>query len=76
MDITEKEPYKVVEQECETKDERKFKAYYPSDLGGFSCYIFVIDGEIRLVSLYRTTKKLQQRVYGQLYKYQKEKEYR
>ncbi len=40
-DINEKEPYNVVEQECETKDERKFKAYYPSDLGGFSCYIFV-----------------------------------
>jgi len=68
-DINGKEPFKIIEQGCETQGERKFKAYYQSSLGGFMCYIFVIDGQIRLVSLYRTTKRIQK----QIYKYGKQK---
>ena len=67
-----REPHLVVEQDCKTPNERQFKVYYPSSKGGYACYVLVMDGQIRLVTIYRTTKKLQE----QVYKYERAKGYR
>jgi hypothetical protein len=71
-DFQEEEPYCVVEQTSETVAERKFKLYYRSHEGGFVVYIISMDGQIRLITVYRTTKSIQEKVY----KYAKREGYR
>ncbi|MFH0884150.1 MAG: hypothetical protein V1861_00385 [Candidatus Micrarchaeota archaeon] len=62
-DILEKEPYLVVEQASEMPRERKFKLYYRWPEGGFIAYIASIDGQISLITVYRTSKALQKKIY-------------
>lgn len=75
-DIKE-EPSVVVEQGSESRDEKKFKIYYESkQLGEFMCYVIKVDGQITLITLYRTSKKLQKSIYKyrkQGYMYEKHK---
>ncbi len=61
-DLSEK-PYRVVECESENPKERKFKAYYQASGGGFMVYILVLNSQTRLISTYKTSKKLQQKMY-------------
>ena len=62
-------PSIVVEQDSESPDERKFKLYCRSSTGGFITYIVSIDGDITLITVYRTSKGLQKK----LYKYRKQR---
>ena len=64
-DIKENKPYKVVEQDLENSNERKFKVYYQNQAacGGFMVYIVVLNKRTRLISIYRTSKKLQKDMY-------------
>ena len=62
-DLKENKPYKVVEQDSEDANERKFKAYYQDPAGGFMVYIVVLNKRTRLISIYRTSKKLQKDMY-------------
>lgn len=61
-DLNNSAPYKVVEQPSENPGERKFKIYYRSQ-SGFMVYVIVLDGQIRLLSVYRTSKKIQKMLY-------------
>lgn len=63
-DLLEGDPRVVVEQDSEGIHERKFKAYYRSPSGGFVVYIFVLNDQTRLISVYRTSKKIQEAVYN------------
>ena len=65
-DLKEHNPYKVFEQTCETPGERKFKLYFMSSSGGFMCYVIVLNDELRLITVYRTTKNLQEKIYKRL----------
>ncbi len=65
-------PYLVVEQVSEHPDERKFKVFYRSPVGGFLCYVFALDGQIRVITARRETKSLQKKIF----KIEKEKGYR
>jgi len=62
-DIKDSNPDVVVEQTSENPDERKFKAYYKAIEGGFMTYIIILDGYIRLLTIYRTSKTKQEQVY-------------
>ncbi len=58
------EPAIVVEQDSEKPDERKFKLYYGlPDEGGFIAYVITTDGELRVITAYRTSKSMQKKVY-------------
>jgi hypothetical protein len=59
-----KEPAIAVEQDSEKPDERKFKLYYglPEE-GGFIAYVITTDGELRVITAYRTSKTLQKKIY-------------
>lgn len=58
------EPAIVVEQDSEIPHERKFKVYYglPTE-GGFIAYIITTDGELRVITAYRTSKSMQKKIY-------------
>lgn len=56
-------PYLVVEQDSEEDGERKFKVYYESPAGGFMAYILVLNKWIRVITIYKTSKELQRKVY-------------
>jgi len=71
QDITLGMPHRVVEQSSEKPGERKFKAYYLSSSGGYMCYILTMDGQISLITIYRTSKRLQKNIY----KYRKARGY-
>ena len=58
-----KKPDIIVEQDSEISDERKFKLYYRFERGGFLTYILAMDGEIRVITVYRTSKTLQKKIY-------------
>ncbi|MCI0503319.1 hypothetical protein L0Y65_01255 [Candidatus Micrarchaeota archaeon] len=62
-DLLGKEPYLVVEQASEIPKERKFKLYYRWPEGGFITYVASIDGQISLITVYRTSKALQKKIY-------------
>ena|GEM_PF-1063005 len=66
-DIYENAPYLIVEQDSDSPAERKFKLYYRDSEGGFIAYIFVLNKQMRLISVYKTTKSIQEK----LYKYEK-----
>lgn len=70
-DIKEGTIYLGVEQSSELPGEKKFKLYYHYREGGFIVYVISLDGEIRLITVYRTSKSLQKKVY----KYIKSKGY-
>ena len=63
-DIFENTPLKVVEQACETPGERKFSAYYLQIAGYFHHYIIVLNNEMRIITVMRTSKDLQKIVAG------------
>ena len=63
MDMYNNKPDVVVEQISENPEERKFKVYYKSPDGGFVAYILSIDGQIRLITTYKTSKSLQEKIY-------------
>jgi len=58
------EPAIAIEQDSEKPGERKFKLYYgfPSE-GGFIAYVITTDGELRVITAYRTSKSMQKKVY-------------
>lgn len=62
-DLYEAGPYLVIEQDSEYAHERKFKLYYRSQEGGFIAYILVLNDQVRLISVYRTSKKIQEAAY-------------
>ena len=62
-DILGRNPYLVIEQHLDSKDEKKFKLYYRAPEGGFIAYIFVLNSQMRLISVYKTTKSIQQKMY-------------
>jgi len=62
-DISVNVPYLVVEQTCETPEHRQFKAYYNSSQGGYSVYILILNDQMYLTSVYRTTKNLQKKIF-------------
>lgn len=58
-------PYKVVEQEP-ADDERTLKLYYKnaqSKRGGFNVYVIIINSQIRLKTVYWTSKSVQKDAY-------------
>lgn len=65
-DLQGNKPYKVVEQDSENTNERKFKVYFQARApeGGFMAYIVVLNKQMRLISIYRTSKKLQETIYN------------
>jgi hypothetical protein len=65
-DLEEKTPDIVVEQTSENPDERKFKIYYRSSETGFYTYVITINGGVRLITAYKTSKSLQRKVYKHL----------
>lgn len=68
-DIKEK-PSIVVEQDSEIPNERKFKLYYRSSTGaGFITYIVSINADITLITVFRTSRALQKKIY----KYRKQR---
>jgi hypothetical protein len=73
IDVMERIPYLVMEQDSEHISERKFKTYYRAQEGGFIVYIVAINDHIRLISTYRTSKKLQEEVYACEKRWQKRK---
>src|SRR3989338_6833674 len=62
-DINEGTIYLIVEQASEIPDEKKFKLYCHYPKGGFIIYIIAINAEIRLITVYRTSKSLQKKLY-------------
>lgn len=66
-DIYNKIPFLVAEQDSENPNVRKFKLYYRSTKKGFIVYIISVNAQIRLITIYPTTKSLQK----QIYKYRK-----
>ena len=63
-------PSIVIEQDSESPDERKFKLYYKSSKeGGFIAYIVSINEDITVITVYRTSKALQKKIY----KYRKQR---
>ena len=62
-DISRNTPYLIVEQTCETPEHSQFKVYYNSPLGGYSVYILILNDEMFLRSVYRTTKNLQKKIF-------------
>lgn len=61
-DIFENKPHLVVEQDSDIEDARKFKVYYRAKKG-FMAYVVSIDGEIELITVYHTSKTLQEKIY-------------
>ncbi len=62
-DVHGNDPYLVVEQDSDSPAERKFKLYYRAPEGGFIAYIVVLNNQMRLISVYKTTKSIQQKMY-------------
>ncbi|OGJ49878.1 hypothetical protein A2335_01000 [Candidatus Peregrinibacteria bacterium RIFOXYB2_FULL_32_7] len=62
-DLYENVPHLVVEQPSESPGDRKFKIYYRSPERGFDTYVLSIDGQIRLITIYKTSKTLQKNIY-------------
>jgi hypothetical protein len=61
-DLYKREPHIVVEQEPEG-GERRFRAYYRYPEWGFIAYIILINSQIRLKTVYKTSKKIQKKAY-------------
>lgn len=62
-DIGNKDPHLAVEQTSEFEGERKFKLYYRAPEGGFIAYILALNKQMRLISVYKTTKSIQEKLY-------------
>jgi hypothetical protein len=59
----QRRPDMVVEQDSEISGQRKFKAYYRSSGKGFMTYVLTINSAIRLITIYRTSRNLQKKLY-------------
>ena len=56
-------PHIIVEQYSENPAEQKFKLYYRYPEGGFVAYVISMDGEIRLITVYKVSRSLQKKIY-------------
>ncbi|MFH1095734.1 MAG: DUF4258 domain-containing protein [Candidatus Micrarchaeota archaeon] len=52
----ERPPSAIEEQACETEGERKFLVYYPQSGPHFHAYVFITDGEVRVITAWRTNR--------------------
>ncbi len=49
-------PAAICEQMCETGNERKFEVYYPQRGDHYHTYIVVSNGQVRIVSVWRSNR--------------------
>jgi hypothetical protein len=59
FDLLNSVPAVVIEQESEVKGERKFNVYYFQREGLFHRYVVCINSQIRVITMLRSSKKLQ-----------------
>ncbi len=64
-DIYSGKPLKILEQKCETPGERKFNLYYLQLPGYYHRYVIVLNDEMRIITVIRTSKDLQKIVAGE-----------
>ncbi len=55
-------PTAIREQPCETTNERKFEVYYPQRGDNYHTYIIVSNGQIRIVSVWRSSRIRQKEI--------------
>ena len=63
-DLFDSFPLAVFEQESEFEGERKFDVYYPQKAGYFHRYVITLNSELRVITLMRVSKELQDFVAG------------
>ncbi|HII38978.1 TPA: hypothetical protein HA318_03165 [Candidatus Micrarchaeota archaeon] len=64
-DLLHEQPVLVVEQSCETQNERKFDVYYPQSGVYFHRFVIVLNSELRVITVMRTSKDYQKRLAGE-----------